>query len=793
MTAKAPIASSDPAGTSATNRPTQQLWQVPTFLLGVAVLAGAWAMHHCCSKHSCAQARELSAARQMLSRPDGAIETVVPLLTTVLEQVKQDPSLAGEVQLLLGTAKLRLGDKAQPAQAPGLYQSARQDLQEAQRLGVPSPDEGPLLYRLAKADFVTGADPDKMAQRLASTVDLAEPWEKADAYNLLTEAYLRQNPPDYKAALAANEKLRSTIAMVPDEVLGPAKVRGAELLLKLHRFEEARKALTNPSVPIPPPLQARARLLLAQSHHEEGHWQDAAALWKVALEKDVPEGTPERGAILYQMGLCYRKLEQPQPAITAWESCCQAAPSAEGPAAALGLAELYLQDNQLDQANGRLRFAVRDVKGPEDWKDPRIDVIKTRELFERTCQAFREASRYDLAEDLVGHYERIAEKGRPALLRAEVLADWGRARRKAAGQLKDAEAQQREEEQARDLFCRAGAAFDKAAGNAALPADQANLLWQAIGCYREAPDHVQVIALIDRFLPINDRDERNGEGWYLVGEAQRQGNHVPEAEKAYNQCIQYSTPFAYRARYQLALFALQRGQLDKAESILEQNLSYLRVDPAPDAEAREKSLFALGNLYFKKRNYRQAERRLVEALAQFPLNPDVPLARFQLAESYRQMAIQMNQESLMNKYKNPATEAHTRNEYRSNLEKAAQEFLELAYALDKVPTVECLTQEERILVPFHAAECRFNLGKYDEALQLYEVLAERYPRKLEGLRALAGTVRCLSAMQQDDQLRKRLEDIRQVVAGLEGPLREEWDNWLRVAERPTQPVNPGPR
>ena len=41
-------------------------------------------------------------------------------------------------------------------------------------------------------------------------------------------------------------------------------------------------------------------------------------------------------------------------------------------------------------------------------------------------------------------------------------------------------------------------------------------------------------------------------------------------------------------------------------------------------------------------------------------------------------------------------------------------------------------------MPFLAADCRFNLGRYDEALQLYDCLAKRFVGRTEGLNALGG-------------------------------------------------------
>ncbi len=783
------IASSEPAGASATDRPIRQLWQVPTFLLGVALFLGAWLKCHS-QGHCRGQAgEELDTASKLLQRADGNGEPALDILRKALETPDLLGDRLGEAYFLLGTAELRQAGRAQPGQALILYQRARQDLLEAERLGVPERLQGPFRFRLAKAGFHTNDDPGRVVKLMSANIDKTEDWEKADAYNLLTQAYLRLPKPDYKAALAANEKLRKDIALVPEEVLAPARLLGGELLLQLKRPGEARTVLERVGLLATPTIQARARRLRAQSFQDESKWQEAVNLWKEALV-DVPDGSAERGWIAYQMGVCYRNLKS-EEAINSLEECCKFSNGAEAQAAALSLAELYLQKSRFDVALQRLTLAVSNVPPTGEWKNSLVDLTQVRGIFERACQRYREAYRFELAEQTLTAYERLAEKNRIPLIRAEVLTDWARARRKAAPQ---AENQQKEDDEARKLFCKAGDAYEKAA--ASKPAEQANLLWLAIGCYREAPDNGQVIALCKRFLQINELVERKGEGWYVLGEALRQEKQVAEAEKAYKQCLAQSlTPFAYRARYQLALSALQLATdnniPDEAMDTLNQNLTLIHDDPNADAWAKEKTLYTLGDLYFKKSNYREVVRRLEEALLPFPNSPDAPRARYQLAESYRQLAIEANAAIMAGKYKDPAALKLLRDEHRNWMTRAAHEFYQLAVFLDKPEAAGFLTAEERTLIPFQAADCRFNLGKYDEALKLYEVLVARFPTPPQGLNALAGTVRCLAALRQFDEMRKRLDEIREVIKGLEDPQQQkEWEEWLRKAYGIPMPGRP---
>ena len=113
--------------------------------------------------------------------------------------------------------------------------------------------------------------------------------------------------------------------------------------------------------------------------------------------------------------------------------------------------------------------------------------------------------------------------------------------------------------------------------------------------------------------------QRQGEGWFLLGEARRRLRD-PEAGKAYLTCIGYPTNYAYRARYYLALAAVANGQLDGALGMLEQNLTLLHNDPDP--EAQEMSLYALGDLLYRRGNYHMVVQRLGAAVKHFPANPE---------------------------------------------------------------------------------------------------------------------------------------------------------------------------
>src|SRR5262249_3970341 len=200
-------------------------------------------------------------------------------------------------------------------------------------------------------------------------------------------------------------------------------------------------------------------------------------------------------------------------------------------------------------------------------------------------------------------------------------------------------------------------------------------------------------------------------------------------------------PFSFRARNQLALSAIARGQLDEAEEKLRDNLKGLRFEP--DAEAKETTLFTLGDLYSRRKEYRKAVDPLAEALGVFANSPRAMRARLQLAESFRRLASQQNFDDIQQSGMSEETKKHYLKMHRDWLQKAADEYQLLAYLLDKIHADRTLdeetrrqmmgdlTAEERADAPFVAAACYFDLGRYEEALTNYQILAEQYRLLLE--------------------------------------------------------------
>jgi tetratricopeptide (TPR) repeat protein len=705
--------------------------------------------------------------------------------------------LASEALLLMGTAHIRLAERGGKGSADD-WRRAREYLERAEQ-AIPEKDRDRLTYRLAKVGFHTGVPPEQVIKGLQESIESAE--NQVEGYDLLTRAYLRLNPPDLAGALEANKKLRE-VPEITEAAHCAAKLTGGELLLQMGKPEEARKDLEKIGPKAPPAILVRALLLRARSFQDEKQWAEASRLYTNALA-DSRAQVPHLAQVYYNLGLCYYKLDQPQEAADEWQKCVRLARGDEGPAAAMVLAGLRLLEAAPDKALSpdkaveaglaaleALNKAVEGITSAERWHNPLLDLARARDVFERAIDTFKRLGRYDLALKVLTPYARIGDRRRLLVREGELAGEWARLRQDKARDSTEPVADT-EKKEIRDLCCLAARAFGQAADLPGLSAkEQGEYLWQSIPHHLAAEENDEAARKLRRLVRLDLPPARLGEAWYRLGEECRAEGNADEATTAYRESMKYDTRFAYLARYQLAMAALRGGDRDEAEAALVTNRKLLTFEP--DAEALSLSLFALGNILYQRRDYRRAARYLEDALNRFKDHPETTRGRYQLADSYRQIAAQENQSFLLSDNLSEETKAHLQKEHRRWLQKAADEFAALDAFLEKAekkPGPSPLTAEQRAQVPFITAKCWFNLGEYQKGLKVYERLIDRHAEQVKLLiDALGGAVTCHAALGQVDKVRWRLLQIKKALPDLPASDRGAWEQWLEEALKGLQGV-----
>ena len=616
------------------------LWQAPVFVLGVGLLVAVGLGRPLQAPHNSATPvrRELQQARRLLDNPNGDSIQAGKLAESVLEEKDKYPGATGEADLLLGTSLMRQAAQAEGARAAALWGQARQRLDAADKEKISDRDRARLQYRLGIVGYHTHDKPEDVVCRLKESIDQAD--DPVEGYTVLTQEYLNLAKPDLEAALDANLKLRN-LAEANEDVLAAARLLGGELELRLNHPGLARRVLEKVGARATPEIKAKALRLRARSFQDENHWAEAAALWQ---EAKADGQRPSE--VLYNLGVCAERQGQTDEAARFWEECIQAGGDETRPAA-LALAALRLKGPNPETALEMLALVVGKTTPSEEGAHPPADQPAVLKLFQEAGKTYLDKHNYDLAVRLAESFGRVGAPGEAEELRAKASMEWARVRQDEARRAETPEAKQTAQDAADHLFRQAATAYGAASELSAKPADKAEFLWLSAHCSWEGRDLEQAAAKFAAVLHLEAPEDqqkespyiqRQGEGWFLLGEARRRLKDLEGSEAAYMKCISYPTNYAYRARYFLALAAVTKGQLDGAQEMLEQNLNLLRDDPDP--EAQEMSLYALGDLLYHRGNYRLVVQRLGAAVKHFPANPEATHAHYQLADSYRQLADQ---------------------------------------------------------------------------------------------------------------------------------------------------------
>jgi hypothetical protein len=737
-------------------RAPRQLWQVPTFFVGLLVFAlvaaGATVRHH---NRPAPGDHELAVARAALANPKTKPEEVQKLAEAALQHVGDDAPRSGEAHLLLGLAAARQANEAPAANAATLRQGALAHLERAEALGVPDADRPRLGYALGKLLYQTGGDPQRVVDLLATSVPQGAD-NLVEAYSLLADAHGRAPIPNLEAALQANQRVLDNSS--DDRVLVPAYVARAEILMRLERCREALAFLERVGLASPPEVRLRARLLQAQCCEREGLWNKAVPVWNELLQ--TPERVPGgKGRILYTLGQCYLQSEPPdvEAAQKAWIQAEQEGGD-EGQAATFRLAEAYLGGERPDLAAAAdaLKRAVERVNEPKDYQNALVDLAEARRVFELGLRAALGARAYKRAQDLAEWYNaKLAEPGVAEEWYAAASEAWARQLEEQLPAAKGVEATLLRKQA--DGLWRAAALNIEGAAEVQGDKNGADSLWRAVEFRRKGHDDEHAAAVLERLLKLSLPPERQAEAWYALAQTRWAAGHKSEARTAYLECLKFSaSAFSYRARYQLALDKLEQNKADEAVDYLKQLLNIM--NPKVDRELREQVLFKLGDLLFQRHTYEEAWVLLREAVIDYPDNPEVLAVRDHLGLCYRALA---KQEYEKKKLLDDPVNQHVvdRDTKRAIFERSRLHWL--GYAADTYQKLmdelrgraerKALTPAEAKLlrkVSLALADVEYDRENFAEALRLYQELIRNHGRQREGLVACLGVGDCFTAMNQ---------------------------------------------
>jgi hypothetical protein len=704
-----------------------QLWQLPTFLIGLltflAVAVSAPVRHPLEWWQFDAAVDELRQGLQKNQDPS----TLVSLAETVLLKVHLFGDRAGEVHFLAGSAYYRQALANPPAQSHDLWERAIEHLEEAQALQLSADDRdgAALQYRLGRALYALGRDVPRALDLMARSIDKGAEQPLA-AYQMLLQAY--HKVPDLDAAIEASRKVIELTDERDPDAPAQARLSHVELLLRKQLVAEAIKELDRIGPKVSRPLRLKAKLMQVSWCEQEGMWSKALAIWQDVLPDaaQVPGG---RARVQYAIGWCSAQLEIPDyaRADAAWQDALKFGGTA-GQAAGLRLGGLRLFGPAPDTERGleNWRLAMAELPAGTEFQNPFLEVSDVRSLFEHALSMFLDGQDYEKMRLVAELYRKVAPAGQGD----EKLAQAAEAQAKKLQSEPAPPA-----EQVRALYRQAAEAYVLAAK--ARPGKQSfDILWRSADCFLRAQDADHAAAVLSSLDQLDRADVRLADGWFRLAESERTAGHADKARPAYLRSMQYAaTPFAARARYQLALEAADRKKWREAEEILQPNLNGI----AADRDAHEKSLYQMAWIQLQKQDFSRALFYLADATGKYQNSPWALVARAQIPDCYRKLADQAYRQGLeeRNAFSSQAEDRkyEIQELVRRLQEKRAEWLRDAAKAYRKLADDLRDTERKRQLTKLEGSlarravlgmgECHHDLGEYLEALRLYQGLMQR--------------------------------------------------------------------
>jgi len=741
---------------SAPNRDyTRRLWQLPTFLVGLAAM---WALWHSGDRLRPSLAdryeRAMQALRPAVDRSPPDVDQVQAALRKV---PKEDPpaNLAAKVRFLTGSAYVALAEATtSSAESADWWTQAQRDLESVAMEELPSADHKKLQYRLARAWYYTpNTDPRRTIAALTNSLSAAD--DPAEGHRLLADLYLKTNPPrEDQARDSLQNFLKHASARADARTLNDARVRLAELHAKLGQPDEARAVLGRVGPDAPADVRARARLLLAGYYQADSDWSAAAREWEQV--RDAKGATDDqRAEARARLAEAYVKLGRPADAAAAVTEG-ERGDGPQGRAVAFRRAELRVKDPSLAKD-----AAVRDLEAAFTGADavalrnvvPAADVKRVCEDAVRLASAARQ---FAVALRAANAYALVAENGDQHRLVASAHEQWANA----------AATDPARRDEVTEHYRAAAAACELAAKADPDPAGKGDWLRKAAAFLLKGDDRTKALNVLGELTTrlTEYPDDRAGQAWAEVGDVYLQAGDKEQARLAFQNAASRPGSVRNRARVRFAALANEADPVKAgpaAAAALEEIVGGPTGD-ASDPAVHEEAMFLLGEGYLLQKEWTKAEARLRAAIDAYPASPRAARAHYQYGQVLRHgayaaaakikadraMLEQIKQERL--DLRQPAHRVPEQITVEDRIDKTQKTYDEMMRrAFDEFCTAEKMLvankEADAAVVRrtmFWAADCAYWLGEFATCAERFEKLRVRYRDEVEELEAAHDLHRC---------------------------------------------------
>ncbi|MCE9531020.1 MAG: tetratricopeptide repeat protein [Planctomycetes bacterium] len=795
-----------------TASPSRNLWQIPTFIVGILALVAVW---HGRSywQPSPAQRyeRDLQALRQLLEKVPTDVAQVQNLLRKV-HGMQPPPQLERQSPYIIGSALVVVAEaNGVPEEAAEQWKAARKLLETAEEYGVDAGDKLRHRHRLAKTWARTGESTGKVIDALAATLACGD--DPSEANRLLAELHLKLDPPDIRMA---RDYLKDYLAHVLPgrsesqyRQLNFARLQLGEIHTQLAEPEEARKVLERIGPDSPSELLISARMLLAKNYLAEEDYSQAIRCLEQA--RDVRGITAaQRANVQYLLADSYHKANRRTEAQAVLEVIRKGS-GPEAQAASFRIAEWQLNDPAKSEVGLKtLETSLNSIA--DGYDSPLYPLADVRSLCEDAAVKFRTAHAFDLSLRVSKAYARVALDGRDRELAAEALQAWGQALLDRAPMV-DTEDRPRFVDDGTKRLRESAKQWHAVAGLKKTSIEKGEPLYKAADLYLKAGDQEDALKVLDELgLKVPDFPQaRMAEYWLKKGEVYLALGNRDQARICFQNGVQAAeqnpspSPTLIRNRIRLAEVLLKSSDpktLAKAVADLEKVLS----DPefSRDKDLHESALFFVADANYQQKEFLKAEVRFRSLLDTYPESTRAPLARFQLGQCYWFIAGQEADKCKTAKkiIEDAAAPEERRREAEIQYESSYKQYMEwLKKAIEPFRMVETMllrgmTNPKLSLADAEllrkaslaAADCSFFSGDYDDCVQRYDTLSQRYAGTVVQLEALRSMWRCYQYyLQKPEKALDSLTQMRTVFLQLPDTefdgssdvrKREYWQKWF---------------
>jgi len=567
----------------------------------------------------------------------------------------------------------------------------------------------------------------------------------------------------------------------------------ATLLIDNHRFAEARKMLTD-AIKLSSDTVGQGELnyQLGYCAWKEGDAADAERYLRLARDQMKPTH-PLDGDAAYVLGRIYQDRNDAKTANSLYEVTLISHPdSRDAQLALMGRGTCRIMLGETDAGLTDLHDLTAEISRRSAHSALRPQVVAG---LRQAADLLTGQQNYQAALEVMAYEQQLQPDVPP-----NFFARLGEIYEKRAAQLQDAIValpladQNARAAEVRQTRSKAGDAYVANSRALTLVDDKGygDALWHGIDLYDAAGDLPRVISALETFVNERPDDRLAPDALLRLGRAYQAAGFFDKAIKTFerNQFRYPNSLAASESAVPLAETFIASGSdnYPKAERVL---LSVIEDNDIVDPSAEEfhQSLLALADLYYRTGRYELAIARLDETVQRYPTDQQLPRVTFLMADSYRKSA------ALLDNPQAPADGAAVAQEAAEVVGAKRDRLTKARELFDKVLTLYALTPPSadldklyQKLSTFYRADCMYDLGRFADAIKLYDQAAFRYQDDPAALSAYVQIVNSYCALGKLDDARTANERAKWILRRMPPEAFQEgdyampkkyWDDWLK--------------